>query len=116
MGCPVRKVIKTGSGAAMMRDPKRAAAVLDAVRKATDLPLTVKIRAGWRPRERNALEIGRIAEACGVDAVILHPRTVDQGFGGLSDWGLIAALKAQSGIPIIGMGMYAGPGCGPDAR
>lgn len=110
MGCPVRKVIKTGSGAALMRDPNRAAAVLDAVRKATDLPLTVKIRAGWRPRERNALEIGRIAEACGVDAVVLHPRTVDQGFGGLSDWGLIAALKAQSRIPIIGSGDVRRPG------
>lgn len=104
MGCPVKKVVKTGSGAALMRDPWRVAAILKAVRKATGLPLTVKIRAGWRPREINALEIGRIAEACGVDAVILHPRTVDQGFSGLSDWGLIAALKAQLQIPIIGSG------------
>ncbi len=82
MGCPVKKVVKTGSGAALMRDPQRVAAILGAMRKAIDLPLTVKIRAGWRHREMNALEIGRIAEECGVDAVILHPRTVDQGFGG----------------------------------
>jgi tRNA-dihydrouridine synthase B len=104
MGCPVKKVVKTGSGAALMRDPKRVVAVLQAMRKATDLPLTLKIRAGWRPGEVNALSIGRIAEECGVDAVILHPRTVDQGFSGEADWRLIAALKEQLGIPVIGSG------------
>ena len=109
MGCPVKKVIKTGSGAALMRDPERAAAVLRAVRQVTDLPLTVKIRAGWRRGETNALDIGRIAEECGVDAVILHPRTVDQGFGGVSDWRLIAALKERLRIPVIGSGDVRGP-------
>lgn len=104
MGCPVKKVIKTGSGAALMRDPQRVAVILQAMRKATDLPLTLKIRAGWRHHEVNALTIGRIAEECGMDAVILHPRTVDQGFGGEADWGLIAALKAQLRIPVIGSG------------
>jgi tRNA-dihydrouridine synthase B len=109
MGCPVKKVIKAGSGAALMRDPQRVAAILKAMRKATDLPLTVKIRAGWRPREVNALEIGRIAEECGVDAVILHPRTADQGFGGSSDWRLIATLKERLGIPVIGSGDVRSP-------
>ncbi|MBU2053997.1 MAG: tRNA dihydrouridine synthase DusB [Proteobacteria bacterium] len=104
MGCPVKKVVKTGAGAALMRDPQRATAILRALRGASDLPLTVKIRAGWRQREINALDIGRIAEECGADAVILHPRTADQGFGGRSDWGLIAALKAHLGIPVIGSG------------
>jgi len=104
MGCPVKKVVKTGSGAALMREPKRVALILQAVRKATDLPLTLKIRAGWSRREVNALAIGRIAEECGMDAVILHPRTVDQGFSGEADWGLIAALKAQSIPPVIGSG------------
>ena len=109
MGCPVKKVIKTGSGAALMRDPERIAAILGAVRGAVELPLTVKIRAGWSPREINALEIGRIAEDFGVDAVTLHPRTVDQGFGGLADWGLIASLKAQLRIPVIGSGDIRSP-------
>jgi nifR3 family TIM-barrel protein len=104
MGCPVKKVLKTGAGAALMRDPGRAAAVLTAMRKATDLPLTVKIRAGWNSREINAVEIGRIAAGCGADAVILHPRTADQGFAGLSDWGLIGALKSALPIPVIGSG------------
>ena len=96
MGCPVKKVVKTGSGAALMRDPQRAAAILRAMRKATDLPLTVKIRAGWRPCEVNALEIGRIAEECGVDAVILHPRTADQGFGGDGRTGGLSRLSRGS--------------------
>jgi nifR3 family TIM-barrel protein len=74
------------------------------MRKATDLPLTVKIRAGWRPHEVNALAIGRIAQECGVDAIILHPRTVDQGFSGDADWRLITTLKAQLKIPVIGSG------------
>jgi len=104
MGCPVKKVVKTGSGAALMRDPQRTAAILQAMRKATELPVTLKIRAGWRPGEVSALAIGRIAEDCGVDAVILHPRTVDQGFSGKADWRLIAALKEQLRIPVIGSG------------
>jgi tRNA-dihydrouridine synthase B len=104
MGCPVKKVARIGSGASLMRDPERVAAILRAVRKASTLPLTVKIRAGWNTRQVNALEIGQIAEDCGVDAVILHPRTADQGFGGRSDWGLIAALKGRLQIPVIGSG------------
>jgi tRNA-dihydrouridine synthase B len=104
MGCPVKKVAKTGSGASLMRDPERVAAILRAIRKASTLPLTVKIRAGWNARQVNALEIGQIAEECGVDAIILHPRTADQGFGGRSDWGLIAALKMRLRIPVIGSG------------
>jgi tRNA-dihydrouridine synthase B len=104
MGCPVKKVVKTGSGAALMRDPQRVAAILGAVRGAVDLPVTVKIRAGWNHREINAYDIARIAEDCGADAVTIHPRTVEQGFGGASDWGLIAMLKARLGIPVIGSG------------
>ena len=104
MGCPVKKVVKSGSGAALMREPARAAAILRAVRKASALPLTVKIRAGWSARQVNALEIGEMAQECGADAVILHPRTADQGFGGRSDWGLIAALRERLRVPVIGSG------------
>jgi tRNA-dihydrouridine synthase B len=109
MGCPVKKVVKTGSGAALMRDPQRVAAILRAVRGAVELPLTVKIRAGWSRREISAFDIGRIAEDCGADAVTLHPRTVEQGFGGISDWGLIASLKMRLRIPVIGSGDIRSP-------
>ncbi len=104
MGCPVKKVVRTGSGAALMREPLRAAAVVSAMRRASDLPLTVKIRSGWRRREINAIEIGRIAWECGADAVILHPRTADQGFSGSADWGLIATLREKLSIPVVGSG------------
>jgi nifR3 family TIM-barrel protein len=109
MGCPVKKVAKTGSGASLMKDPKRVGEVLRAVRSASALPLTVKIRAGWNSHRINAVEIGRIAEDCGVDAVILHPRTADQGYSGRSDWGLIAELKRNLGIPVIGSGDVRSP-------
>lgn len=104
MGCPVKKVTKTGSGAALMTNPILAESILRAIRKATALPFTVKIRSGWSPRRINALEIGKIAEESGCDAVTLHARTADQGYSGRADWTLIAELKNHLRIPVIGSG------------
>jgi tRNA-dihydrouridine synthase B len=104
MGCPVKKVIKTGSGAALMRDPKRVAKIITAVRRNCSLPLTVKMRAGWSPEEENALEIARIIEDSGVDGITIHPRFASQGFSGNADWGLIAQIKKAVKIPVIGNG------------
>jgi len=103
-GCAVKKVIKTGSGAALMRTPQRAEALLRAVRHAVRIPLTIKIRSGWDGSGRQALALGEIAEACGVNAVTLHPRTASQKFSGRADWGVIAALKRHLSIPVIGNG------------
>lgn len=104
MGCPVKKVTKTGAGAALMTNPALAAAIMQAIRKATSLPFTVKIRSGWSARRTNALEIGKIAEESGCDAVTLHARTADQGYSGRADWTLIAKLKGHIRIPVIGSG------------
>jgi nifR3 family TIM-barrel protein len=104
MGCPVRPVIRRGAGAALMRDPEKVRLILQAMRRATTLPLTVKIRAGWSPKEQNALEIARIAEGEGVEAVAVHPRTASQGFSGRSDWSVIAEVKTALKIPVIGNG------------
>lgn len=104
MGCPVPKVIKTGAGAALMRDPGLLKRIIRAVRASTHLPLTVKIRAGWDREQLNALEIGQIAEENGADALTLHARTARQGFGGQADWGVIALVKRGLGIPVIGNG------------
>jgi nifR3 family TIM-barrel protein len=104
MGCPVKKVVKTGAGAALMKDPQRIAAILGAVRKATHLPLTVKMRAGWRTNCINVLEVAKIAEDSGADAVVVHPRTADQAFSGTADWSLIESVKGRLGIPVIGNG------------
>jgi len=103
-GCAVKKVVKTGAGAALMRTPERAAALLRAVRAAIRVPLTIKLRSGWEPSGNQALEIARIAEDCGVDAMALHPRGARQGFGGRADWSLIARLKRASRLPVIGNG------------
>ncbi|MDO8785352.1 MAG: tRNA dihydrouridine synthase DusB [Syntrophales bacterium] len=104
MGCPAKKVVRTGAGAALMKDPEQALLILRALRKVTPLPLTVKIRSGWRHDDMKAIEIARIAEDCGVDAVILHPRSAQQGFSGSADWSLIETLKKILHIPVIGNG------------
>jgi tRNA-dihydrouridine synthase B len=104
MGCPVRKVVGTGAGSALMRDPEKVKAIVRAVRQATDLPLTVKIRTGWGAEAENFLEVGRIAAAEGCDAITLHPRTRAQMFEGRAVWGKIAALKNAVTIPVIGSG------------
>lgn len=103
-GCAVRKVVRAGAGVALMRSPRTAEAVLRAVRRAVKLPLTIKIRSGWDRSGREALAIGAMAEACGVDALAIHPRTATQKFSGRADWSLIAALKRRLGIPVVGNG------------
>ena len=103
-GCSVKKIVKNGSGVALMKMPKTAAALIKSVRNAVRIPLTIKLRTGWNPTGNQAFEISEIAEACGVDAIAIHPRTATQGFSGRADWSIIAALKRRVGIPVIGNG------------
>jgi tRNA-dihydrouridine synthase B len=104
MGCPAKKVIGTGAGVDLMRFPEKVEKILTQVRKAIKVPLTIKIRAGWDKERINAIEIARMAEHCGVDAITIHPRTKVQGFAGRSDWTVIRALKKTVTIPVIGNG------------
>lgn len=103
-GCSVKKILKSGSGSALMRDLPRARVLLEAVRTAVDIPVTIKIRAGWDASGSQALELSHIAQNCGVNAITVHPRTARQGFSGKADWDLIARIKCQSNIPVIGNG------------
>ena len=104
MGCPTPKVVRNGGGAALMRDAAKVRDVLHAVLDAVKVPVTVKIRKGWDETQINYLEIALIAEAAGVKAVALHPRTRQEFFSGHADWGAIKLLKEHLNIPVIGNG------------
>jgi len=104
MGCPVRKVVGSGAGSALLQSPEKVCAIVRQVRRVTSLPLTVKIRTGWTAESANYLEIGRIAAGEGVDAITLHPRTRAQMFEGRSDWSQIGELKQCLTIPVLGSG------------
>ncbi len=104
MGCPVKKVVRSGAGSALLQEPRRVGKIINAVRKVYPGPLTVKIRSGWNEQSLNFLEIGQIAEAEGVDAITLHPRPRSQGFSGKADWAHITELKSAINIPVFGSG------------
>jgi len=106
MGCPVRKVTKTGAGVALMADPRRAAEMVRAMREATSdrVPITAKFRAGWDRDRVSAVEFGRALEAAGASALILHPRVRPQHHSGAADWSLIRQLKEAVDVPVVGSG------------
>lgn len=109
MGCPARKVIKNGSGGALLRNPDAVRRMVTAIRKTCTVPLTVKIRAGWAAAEANYLQIAHIIADCGADAVTIHPRFVKQGFSGKADWRIIREIKENLTIPVIGNGDVFSP-------
>ena len=104
MGCPVRKVIKKGSGAALMKDCTRAESIIRSVIDNTDLPVTIKFRSGWDDSSITAPEFAAMAEASGAAAVTVHARTWAQNFGGRADRSVIARVKQSVSIPVIGNG------------
>lgn len=109
VGCPARKVVKGGAGAALMRDPELLGDIAGALVEATSLPVTAKIRSGWDDDSVNAVEVARTLEERGVAAVVLHPRTRAQGFSGAADWSVIREVSRSVSIPVIGSGDVSGP-------
>ncbi len=103
-GCSVKKIVKTGAGVALMKEPELAGNLIKAVRNSISLPFTIKIRSGFESSGDQALIIAEIAEQNGVDAVTIHPRTAAQGFKGKADWHIIKRLKQNISIPVIGNG------------
>lgn len=104
MGCPVPKVAKGMAGCSLMREPDRAAAIVEAMARAVSVPVTVKIRSGWNEREVNAPELARRLESAGAAAIAVHGRTAAQSYSGRADWDLIARVARAVSIPVYGNG------------
>lgn len=104
MGCPAPKIVKNGEGSALMREPEKAFSILAAIRRAVKMPITVKIRKGWDDQHVNAVEIARLAEAAGVDAIAVHGRTREQFYRDHADWEIIARVKQAVKVPVIANG------------
>jgi nifR3 family TIM-barrel protein len=108
-GCPVKKVAKTGAGAAMLKDVSKAGKVVEAVVGAVKKPVTVKIRIGWDFNCVNAVDMTMAAQNAGASAVIIHGRTASQGYSGKADWDVISKSAQSVKIPVIGNGDITTP-------
>ncbi len=104
MGCPVPKIAKHNAGCSLMREPRHAADVVRAMTRAVQIPVTVKMRAGWNADEINAPDLARRMEDAGAAAVAVHGRTAAQSYSGVSDWDLIAKVATGVSIPVFGSG------------
>lgn len=104
MGCPVPKVVSNGEGSALLKNPDLASEIIEAVVKAVDIPVTVKIRIGWDKNSINAVEMAKRLEAAGAALICVHGRTREQQYAPYADWTQIAAVKKAVNIPVIGNG------------
>src|ERR671930_2291684 len=104
MGCPVPKIAKHNAGCSLMREPAHAATVIAAMAKAVSIPVTVKMRAGWDERDRNAPTLAKMIEDAGAAAVAVHGRTAAQSYTGTADWELVARIADALTIPVFGSG------------
>jgi tRNA-dihydrouridine synthase B len=104
MGCPVPKIAKHNAGCSLMREPEHAARVVAAMARAVKIPVTVKMRAGWDERDRNAPVLAQLVQDAGASAVAVHGRTAAQSYTGSADWTLVERIARLLSIPVFGSG------------
>lgn len=103
-GCPAKKVVNGGGGSSLLKDLCKMEKILKTTRKAIKIPLTLKYRIGWDEKSINAVEVGKMAEGCGVEQLAIHGRTRMQGYSGFADWNVINEVKQAVKIPVVGSG------------
>lgn len=108
MGCPAPKIANNGSGSALMKNPELCGKIVEEVKAAVSVPVTVKIRKGWDSATVNAVEVAKICEKAGADAITVHGRTRDQMYTPPADWDIIRAVKQAVKVPVIGNGDVTG--------
>ena len=104
MGCPMPKIANSGDGCGLMRTPELAGNIVSAVKKAVNVPVTVKCRLGWDKGSINVLEFTQRMEDCGADMLTIHGRTRSMLYSGVADWDMIAKVKQQRKVPVIANG------------
>lgn len=104
MGCPAPKIVNNGEGSALMKEPALAGKIISALKKAVDVPVSAKFRAGFTEKTKNAVEFAKILEEAGADALTVHGRTREQYYSGKADWDVIAGVKQAVGVKVIGNG------------
>jgi len=103
-GCPIHEITRRGLGASLLRKPSKVGRLVEAMKKAVGVPVTVKLRSGWKEGKENVSEVARVCEESGADAITLHGRTREQRYNRAADWDLIGRVAAERGIPVIGNG------------